>query len=60
MKTKEQKRSEAIERKAEYDKLSAEQKLSKLNRGNFIARKQRNRLYKEHTKEVSYAKAKKA
>ena len=56
MKTKDQKRSEAIERQAEYDKLSATQKYVKLDKGGFKATKQRKRLLKE----ASNDKAKKA
>jgi len=44
MKTKKQKRSEAIERNEEYTKLSTSDKLRRLNEGGFRAAKQRLRL----------------
>ena len=47
MKTKEQKRSEAIERNEEYAKLSTDEKVRRLDKGGFKATKQRSRLLKE-------------
>ncbi len=44
MKSKTQKRTEAIERQKEYDKLSTHEKLNKLHIGGFKAKKQRSRL----------------
>jgi len=51
MKTKEKKRSEAIERQGKYSKLTSKQKLDKLNKGGFKATKQRRRLQKEASNE---------
>uniref|UniRef100_A0A6H1ZA90 Uncharacterized protein n=1 Tax=viral metagenome TaxID=1070528 RepID=A0A6H1ZA90_9ZZZZ len=43
MKTKEQKRMEAEERQEIYDGFSDKQKLRKLNKGGFVATKERKR-----------------
>ncbi len=46
MKSKELKRKEAADRQAEYDSLTKEQKLAKLDRGGYRAIKQRDKLSK--------------
>ena len=46
MKTKEQKRQEAIDRQKTYDKLTKEQKLDKLNKGGYSAKKEKAKLNK--------------
>ena len=43
MKSKARKRGEAEERRDRYDKLSRQQKLDKLNKGGFVAKKERAR-----------------
>jgi len=45
-KTKSVKRQEAIERQAEYEKLTAKQKLEKLDKKGCVAKKQRERINK--------------
>lgn len=44
---KEQRRKEALERQAAYDDLTPTEKLAKLDKGGFRAKKQRARLEKE-------------
>ena len=46
MKTKQVKRSEAIERQAAHDKLSVADKIYKLDIGKFVAKKERKKLCK--------------
>jgi hypothetical protein len=53
MKTKNQKRLEALERQTEYDNLLTKEKLAKLDAGGFAAVKQRARLTKQLVKEVA-------
>ena len=47
MKTKKQKRTEAEARQKVYDEFSPKEKLNRLNKGEFIATRQRSRLIKE-------------
>ena len=47
MKSKDQRRMEAIERQEYYDTLSVKQKLTKLDEGGFAAKKERARLQKK-------------
>ncbi len=44
MKSKQQKRNEAVERQKRYNKLTTQQKIDKLDKGGFRAIKQRKRL----------------
>jgi hypothetical protein len=46
MKSKTQKRIEAEERQEDYDAMSTKQKLAKLDKGGFVATKERKRLSK--------------